>query len=329
MRMLPAFLALLVGCQGEAPPAEDAAPAFNIDRERITVSGVSSGAYMAGQLHVAHSDRIRGAALIAGGPYACAGGSVQQALGPCIKGGELDVPALLERAREYARDGRIADPDGLRDDRVWIFHGAADAAVDRHVSLATAEFYRKLAAEPGAQVAFVDSVQAVHGMPTETTGLPCNEVAPPFINACGYDAAGELLEHLYGPLEAPATPTATLETLSQAAFRDAELWDSAYVYAPKACREGAACGLHIAFHGCRQSAELVGDAFAAGAGYNAWAETNRLVVLYPQVRASQLAPLNPLGCWDWWGYTNEHYATQAGPQVAAVMALVDQLAGSP
>lgn len=329
-RMLVAFLAvaLVNGCQDGAPPAQDATPILSIERERITVSGVSSGAYMAGQLHVAHSNLISGAALIAGGPYACAGGSMQQALGPCIKGGEIDVAGLVDRAQQYAEAGRIDQPAGLANDRVWIFHGTADTAVDRSVSLAAAEFYRELVAEPATQVAFVDSVEAAHGMPTETMGVPCTEVATPFINACGYDAAGELLEHLYGALQPKAAPTAALETLSEAAFRDAGLWDYAYLYVPRECREGAACGLHVAFHGCLQSAELVGVAFAADAGYNAWAETNRLVVLYPQARASKLAPLNPLGCWDWWGYTNESYATQAGPQVAAVMALIGQLAGT-
>jgi hypothetical protein len=282
---------------------------------------------MAGQLHVAHSELIAGAALIAGGPYACAGGSMQQALGPCIKGGEIDVTALIERMRGYAAAGFVDDPAGLEDDPVWIFHGTADTAVDHSVSLAAVDFYRGLGTGSRTRVAFIDAIEAAHGMPTEGTGSPCTEIAPPFINACGYDAAGKLLEHLYGALNPPATPAAALETLSQAPFRDAGLWDSAYLYAPQECREGVACGLHIAFHGCRQSGEFVGDAFASGAGYNAWAETNRLVVLYPQVSASTVAPLNPLGCWDWWGYTGEQYATQAGPQVAAVMALVGQLSG--
>ena len=38
-----------------------------------------------------------------------------------------------------------------------------------------------------------------------------------------------------------------------------------------------------------------GDAFAAGAGYNEWAEANKLLVLYPQVASSKIAPMNPNG----------------------------------
>lgn len=67
------------------------------------------------------------------------------------------------------------------------------------------------------------------------------------------------------------------------------------------------------------------DAVARGAGFNEWAEANRLVVLYPQAKASRMAPLNPLGCWDWWGYTDEDYATRDGAQIKAVQAMVDRL----
>lgn len=55
------------------------------------------------------------------------------------------------------------------------------------------------------------------------------------------------------------------------------------------------------------------------AGYNAWAESNNIIVLYPQVHASLL---NPMGCWDWWGYTGAHYAQKGGPQMATIKNMV-------
>ena len=36
---------------------------------------------------------------------------------------------------------------------------------------------------------------------------------------------------------------------------------------------------------------------------------------------------NPNGCWDWWGYGSEEYATRRGPQIVAVKAMVDDLLG--
>lgn len=321
------ILAALAACDTADAPPDAAGPAFNIDRARVTVSGISSGAYMATQVHLAHSSLVSGAGLIAGGPYGCAAGSIRKALGACVKGGNLEHGRIAAQVREYAEAGVIDNPANLQDDRVWIFHGAADAAVDRSVAAAARDFYREYAT-PG-HVAFVDTVDVVHGMPTLAAGAACDEFAPPYLNACDYDAAGELLTHLYGPLEGPAESSSPLVTLSQEAHLDAELWDHAYLYAPRTCREGASCGLHVAFHGCNQSAEMVGDEFARLAGYNEWAEANGIVILYPQAKSSRVAPLNPLGCWDWWGYTGEQYATKGGPQVAAVRSMIDALMRKP
>jgi poly(3-hydroxybutyrate) depolymerase len=320
--MLLPVIAALTACDTPAQPPDETPFAFNIDPQRVTVSGISSGAYLAGQLHVAYSSRISGAGLIAGGPWNCAEGSVQKALDACIKGGELEFDR--EKLQAMAKDGQIDDPANLANDRVWLFRGALDPVVDRTVTAAAADFYSEhLAPE---QIAFVDDVPAGHGMPTLSAGLPCDELASPWINACGYDAAGELLQHLYGELAEPAPASSELRQLDQQPYgEDAELWDYAYLYAPQACVDGAECALHVAFHGCQQSAEVVGDAFASLAGYNDWAEANRIVVLYPQVRSSKVAPMNPLGCWDWWGYTGDAYATRGGPQLAAVMSMIAAL----
>lgn len=54
--------------------AADSLPSFTIDLAESSVSGLSSGAYMAGQFHIAFSDVLKGAAIIAGGPYGCSQG---------------------------------------------------------------------------------------------------------------------------------------------------------------------------------------------------------------------------------------------------------------
>jgi len=40
-----------------------------VDPTQVSVSGISSGAFMANQLHIAHSAGIIGAGMIAGGLY--------------------------------------------------------------------------------------------------------------------------------------------------------------------------------------------------------------------------------------------------------------------
>jgi hypothetical protein len=92
---------------------------------------------------------------------------------------------------------------------------------------------------------------------------------------------------------------------------------------PTGCAAGTTCRVHIASHGYPQSLAQVGDAFVVGAGFDRWAESNDIVVLYPQATES---PGNPNGCWDWWGYTDQRYATRDGVQVAAVRRMLPALA---
>jgi poly(3-hydroxybutyrate) depolymerase len=179
-------------------------------------------------------------------------------------------------------------------------------------------------------------------MITMNAGSPCESSEPPFIVDCDYDAAGALLTHLLGPLKPPAAQASgRLLTFDQNAFAGGSahalsLADTGYAYVPAACA-GERCSVHVAFHGCRQGAEAVGERYVREAGYNRWADSNRLIVLYPQAIA-RFGPgysgkrwsyaYNPRGCWDWWGYTGAQYATKEGPQIRAVMAMVDRL-GAP
>src|SRR4030095_9409186 len=91
--------------------------------------------------------------------------------------------------------------------------------------------------------------------------------------------------------------------------------------------DGAPCRVHVAFHGCRQQPARIGDKFYVHAGYNRWADTNRIIVLYPQTINSDLPPVyHPRGCWDWWCYDDPDYAKQNGRQMRAVKAMLDRLA---
>lgn len=122
------------------------------------------------------------------------------------------------------------------------------------------------------------------------------------------------------------TPTGDFVEFDQRPFgsdqRNDDLAETGVVYVPKSCRETRGCRVHIAFHGCAQNRETVGDAFIKESGFARWADTNRLIVLFPQVSAS---PINPQACWDWWGYTGPQYLTRDAPQIAAVNRMLDAL----
>jgi poly(3-hydroxybutyrate) depolymerase len=315
------------GATGE-PPAGAALPALRIDPARVTVSGVSSGAAMAVQFHLAHSGTIRGVGAFAGPPYFCAEGEAASALGRCMKdGAKIPVERLLQAVERFADAGRIDAPGQLRDDRVWLFRGAADPHVDRGVADALEGFYR--ARVDPAGVARVELEGASHTFPTRNPdAAPCSLSEPPYVSNCDFDGPGELFRHLYGaPAPTPSGPGRLL-AFAQGPYAtvagSVSFAEQGWYYVPAACLAADSCGLHVVLHGCKQGASEVGDAFVRRSGYLAAADAHRVVLLFPQVKPT-LSPLNPLGCWDWWGYEGAEYATREGGQVRTLKAMVDAM----
>ena len=306
---------------------------YAVDKQRISVSGISAGAFMAHQLHIAFSDVFCGAGLVAGGPYLTSQGSLWGALAHGLRGmPPPDHVQLSGFAESLAGRGGIADLGNLKTSRAWIFHGTQDTVVRRCVSNALVEFYRRFM-DDGA-ICYVDNVDAVHAMPTNQFGTRLSGKAEsPYIINCDYDAAGELLQHIHGPLQPRAQDLkGELVQFDQTPFitkhQRHSMDNLGYVYLPSAALEGRPCGVHVALHGCKQYRGLVGDVFAAQAGYNAWAESNDLIVLYPQATAAATFSLyNPLGSWDWWGYSGQDYALRSGQQMKAIVDMVNVVAG--
>ena len=281
---------------------------------------------MAVQMHVALSSRVQGAAAIAAGPYYCAQGSISTAMNNCMTPGSWSpIPStgvLKAQVERLAIEKRIDPPGYIAKSRVWLFSGTNDQTVKPEVVEALGRFYAAF----NAKFVVVNDKPAGHAMVTHNAGNACGVTEPPFINDCDYDAAGELLRYLLGGLSPPAAkPQGRLIAFDQKAFADGNAYaismaDDGYAYIPAGCATQP-CKVHVAFHGCRQA----GEAFVRDAGYNRWADANRLIVLYPQAIARYWWVYNPRGCWDWWGYTGTGYATRDGTQIRAVMAMVERL----
>lgn len=313
--------------------AADALPSLGADPSKTSVSGLSSGAFMAVQYQVAFSGSVIGTGVIAGGPYYCAAGSLINA-GICM--GQVPFlppnPALLLLAAEgFAETGQIDPLADLRNDRIYVFSGTRDTVVYQQAVDATVSFFRQ-AGVIDANLEYVNDVEAGHALITPSFGNDCPENASPYISHCkvnqqNYDQPGALLQHIYGALNKPAESLeGKIVTFNQREFASAAtgMADEAFAYVPKSCAQGAVCKVHVAFHGCKQSAAEVGDDFYAKTSYNNWADANNIVVLYPQVNASTL-PFNPQGCWDWYGYTGADYALKSGSQLVAVNAMIGRL----
>ncbi|WP_149536985.1 extracellular catalytic domain type 2 short-chain-length polyhydroxyalkanoate depolymerase [Siccirubricoccus phaeus] len=360
MRWLGLFLGALLLARPAA--AEAPLPRLGADAAQVTVSGLSSGAFMAAQLHIAHAEGIAGAAIIAGGLYGCAVESldargvlrslVALATGPCMR-----VPARLRPAEAYAdlarrlaEAGRIDPVAALAGARLYAFTGDADTVVRSETVRRAVALYRALGV-PAESILVHDGAlpggHPGHGWVTEAAGGACPAEAPPFVNDCDFDLAGALLQALYGALAPKGKAReAGLIRFGQAEFgpggpqRRHGLGEVGAIYVPEGCGATApGCRLHVALHGCRQSLEAVGEAFLRQNGLNDWAESNRIIVLYPQAAASSTRDFqpprltdafnaNPQGCWNWWGYGyDSEYLTKEGVQVRALWGMVQRVTG--
>lgn len=222
------------------------------------------------------------------------------------------------------------------------------------------------AAPANDQNAFIDDCEAVARQREKQNGCICPVTAGVGMSSAAtcppsdkqalckdlkdVDLAGAILKRIYGESALKAARVPVAESAVQAfdqrrvfskfsdtpynALQNASMAREGYVFIPQACKDGRQCKLHVAFHGCLQGGETdrrrshSGNLFAKFAGYNEWAQANDIIVLYPQIQARTL-PLNPQGCWDWWGqdYTHEAYHTQRGKQIKAVAQMINILAG--
>jgi poly(3-hydroxybutyrate) depolymerase len=324
--------------------AAEALPKLGADIAQTSVSGLSSGAYMAGQIQVAHSKDIVGAGIVAGGPFACAetdaslifpfwptavGQNAAQALYACMKTtvGEPDPARSAKRAKDLADEEEIDALSGLADDNVYLFSGTEDQTVTRPVVKAAEQFYKEVGVDPG-NLTLVEG-EGGHAFLTEEGGAACGITDKPYVSDCDYDQAKAILAWIYGPLaDASPEPQGKFVVFDQQPFSapGEGLADEGVVYVPPACEQSAGCRVHVALHGCAQSRETVGDAFVKQAGFAEIADQNRLIVLFPQAKASTY---NPEGCWDWWGYTGLDFLGKEAPQIKAIWAMVEQLASQP
>ncbi len=342
------LIACLLAFWSACSSKEQELPALGADLSAISVSGLSSGGYMAGQFQVAHSGNVIGAGILAAGPYGCAQSvaastipyfpsalayNLAQAENGCMADrlaafSILDPVRLTELASQLASSGEIDPLSNLNHSKIYLYWGADDNIIAKPVVEAARNFYLA-AGVPAKNVQFVTKDPGGHAFLTQEQGSACSSNAPPCIDNCHYDQAEAVLTQIYGKLtpKAAAAPQ-NFVTFSQRSYgsSDASLADEGVVYVPASCRTSSRCRIHIVFHGCEQSRAQVGDAVIRETGYADWAETNRIIVLFPQAASSSL---NPQTCWDWWGYTGLNYLTKEGAQIKAVYAMASRLGQAP
>ena len=324
-----------------AEPAAAALPALRISADYV--AGISSGGYMATQLQVAYSSRFAGAGIYSAGSYYCAEGSLAVALADCLPDSTpTRLNAYIAKTEEYAAAGKIDPTANLARQPTWAFHGTQDKTVVEPVADELAAYYRHY----GTPLTYRTTVPAGHAWVSPAGPVACEATAPPFINTCSPDPLNDMLTTVLGGVKAPNTRTlkGTVSTVDQDRYAAPAavgagdptrtgahaigMGKTGYLYTPASCATST-CKLVVALHGCQQTAEQIGRTFVDRSYLNEYADTNGLVVLYPQARPDETFG-NPKGCWDWWGYlgaADGDYATKNGPQTRTVMNMVTALGG--
>ena len=311
---------------------------LNINPNTLTISGISAGAAMAIQFQYAFSRIVKGAGIVAGIPYMCAQNMMAGALDCMDMPYIINEQTLEEYLALYEADNLIDSTNFIQNQTVFLFSGTADTVVYQGTMqkvIDMIKFYKAY------NVQSYLNYSAEHAWITNFYGNACNYLGEPYVNNCGLDFAGEFLAQAFQDMAAqgnnPGTQwvpqAATFQPLNMVAFDQTPYGANpligmdytGYVYVPTNCSTGKnLCHIHVNFHGCNQQATKVGTQYVEHTGLNEWGEANNIVILYPQTLATDL-PMNPQGCFDWWGFAGSNYATREGPQMNAIRNMITAL----
>lgn len=260
---------------------------------QITVSGISSGGFMAAQMATIYSDRISGVATVAGGVFYCAQNHFQekltqygsssylafgvaskdfftkrvepleinpiyQSVGVCMETPEKahdggNGPMNLEFMKEFESQGLIAPIKNISRQKVFIYQGKDDDVLRPGMAAKLKEFYERMGVAPLSLKVILR--QGGHNFPTDREdGIRCDEEKVPYIANCKWDLAKEILQHTLGrKLERAKFNADHLHIVSQSEA-PVSLHTYGYFYASEFCmKHPGACDLHVAFHGCKMS----------------------------------------------------------------------------
>jgi len=306
--------------------------------DSVSLSGLSAGAFFAVQYQFAYSSSVKGVAVFAGGPYYCAEGVLTNALIRCMNGiGTIPLSTLEAYATRQASDGLIDPLSNLANHAVYLFSGTSDTTVVPKVVKALEQMYTDLGV---TNIETNYNLVAAHTFPTLDFGNACTMSFSPYISKCSYDGAGVALQKIYGTLQPPVTPILTnILEFAQGRYTpngispaSISMHTYGYAYIPLGCQSNpnsntnstnADCRIHVALHGCLQTIQNIGMDWVRNAGFNRWAESNNIIIVYPQAVPSIFLPSNPNGCFDWWGYTDANYANNRGPQMVTIHNMVN------
>jgi poly(3-hydroxybutyrate) depolymerase len=299
--------------------------AYNVNPDTVTVAGISAGAFMAVQLQVAYSASVHGAAIVAGGPYDCEQGNLLAQGVACSTGFGLPaVSTFVDYTNTEASAGAIDPVSNIAGKPIYLFSGKSDSVINQAVMNELVLYWGAFTTVQ--ELTYNSTTQAEHAWISPDATHSCGTLASPYLNNCSFDMEQDFLTLFYGTL-APRTssPGGTYLQFDQNTFCPSSncsnivMDTTGWLYVPTACSQGEACKLLVMLHGCEQNQATVGTVLVHESGLNEWADSNNILVLYPQSSSSSA---DPDACWDFTGYTGANYALKSAPQMTAIMSMV-------
>jgi hypothetical protein len=117
---------------------------YNVKVDAASVSGISSGGYMAAQFGVAWSLIVKGVGIVAAGPYGCSqipkpgqaySNNLFTAYYYCANRITApDIAPMLSLTGTFAADGRIDPTSNMAKQKVWIYSGYNDGVVKQRTA---------------------------------------------------------------------------------------------------------------------------------------------------------------------------------------------------
>lgn len=309
---------------------------YNIDPNHVYVAGFSSGGFMAAQMHVAFSNTFKGAAIYAGAVYWCVedGGFVvyRQLCLYTLWHPHISHLADSERYLDKQSKKRSIDSErNLRGQPVYLWSGTKDTLVAQaEMNDVEAEYQHY-----GAKVTYDNWSAAQHGWESPDGEHSCQGWGLPWTIKCNqgsqvYDSEKTWLTMFLGTLMARnnGSLNGTLINFDQTEFGASysnSMDTNGYVYVPQACAQGDQCSLVLVLHGCDMVQAKIGTKFITEGGVLPWADSNKVIVLYPFLVEN--ASINPVACWDVWGYLGSNYALRSATQMSIVHSMVQRVMG--
>lgn len=183
-KTLTAFAAVVLALYVPVAGQDDASsgPVERQGGKLVSVSGVSSGAYMAVQLQVAFSETFMGVGAIAGGPYYCAEDmtDITAIKLKCMAGAGIipaDYGPYRDKAIELAKDGQIDPVSNLGDTKVFIFNSIEDQVINPGLGYLSVLFFQHFSQDAGDNVVALNAIPGyldyavAHGLPTAMTSF--------------------------------------------------------------------------------------------------------------------------------------------------------------